>query len=656
MSRKCVWGMLRVLLLAGVMVPGFATGATEQTAAPEETAAVPAGKYGEAPMLAALVAAGELPPVDDRLPANPFVREVEQEIGTYGGTWYRTTRAASPVGGPGIPGYRQLDKLMIIDYWEARVYPVHVEALQMQDNANTWTFDMREGLRWSDGAPFTSADIMFWWNDAVRNEKVTPKLPSYWMVGGEAARVSQVDDYTVRFEFDGPFPLFDRIAAVRGEVMARYPKHYLSQFHEDYADQEELAGKVKEAGFETWFELFTHHANQTWQRVPDPEKPTLHAWAPVSVPSMGPLVFERNPYYGVVDQARNQLPYIDQVVIELVSDIQTMNLRAIAGELDAQRIFGKEIWSDLMELDRAGELQAWGWPGPNHTGLDLAFNLTDDDPGLREVFQDKRFRIAVSHAINREEINRIAYFGFSWPVQSGPKPGEPFYHAELKSAYIEYDRDTANGLLDEMGLTGRDRDGYRLRGDGETLEFVLMNSRGDLISQDVMELLSDYLAAVGVKTIIRWGDSNWDKLETGDWNAFVGAGHHTGSIYTGDQIGGHYVPWARSADTSYPGYWAGEWSRWLASDGTRGEQPPPLIKQLYDLNEQMKSAITEQERKAIAKQIFDIALDNLWVIGIVAHPGEFFVAATKFGNVAPQGERIMYDVRVKADQFFIKQQ
>ena len=80
---------------------------------------------------------------------------------------------------------------MIIDYWEARVYPVHVEALQMQDNANTWTFDMREGLRWSDGAPFTSADIMFWWNDAVRNEKVTPKLPSYWMVGGEAARVSR---------------------------------------------------------------------------------------------------------------------------------------------------------------------------------------------------------------------------------------------------------------------------------------------------------------------------------------------------------------------------------------------------------------------------------------------------------------------------------
>ena len=64
---------------------------------------MPAGKYGEAPMLAALVAAGELPPVDDRLPANPFVREVEQEIGTYGATWYRTTRAASPVGGPESP-------------------------------------------------------------------------------------------------------------------------------------------------------------------------------------------------------------------------------------------------------------------------------------------------------------------------------------------------------------------------------------------------------------------------------------------------------------------------------------------------------------------------------------------------------------------------
>ena len=463
MSRKCVQRMLLVLLLSGVAVSGFATGETEQTAAPQETAAVPAGKYNEAPMLAARVAAGELPPVDDRLPANPFVREVEQEIGTYGGTWYRTTRAASPVGGPGIPGYRQLDKLMIIDYWQARVYPVHVEALEMQNNATTWTFDMREGLRWSDGTPFTSEDIMFWWNDAVRNEKVTPKLPSYWTAGGQVARVSQVDDYTVRFEWDAPFPLFDRIAAVRGEVMARYPKHYLSQFHEDHADTEELAGKVKEAGFETWFELFTHHANQTWRRVPDPEKPTLHAWMPVSVPSMGPLVFERNPYYGSVDKARNQLPYIDQVVIELVSDIQTMNLRAIAGELDGQRIFGKEIWSDLMERDRAGELQAWGWPGPNHTGLDLAFNLTDNDPGLREVFQDKRFRIAVSHAINREEINRIAYFGFSWPVQSGPKPGEPFYHAELKSAYIEHDPDKANGLLDEMGLTGRDRDGYRQR-------------------------------------------------------------------------------------------------------------------------------------------------------------------------------------------------
>jgi peptide/nickel transport system substrate-binding protein len=291
--------------------------------------------YQEAPILAERVAAGDLPPVEERLPTNPLVVETVDEIGTYGGVIRRGF-----LGPADDNNYVRVvyDALVRFDTSGSEVVPHIVESWESSEDFTTWTLQLREGARWSDGEPFTSADILFWYEGVVLNEDLTPAVPA-WLQNsdGSVALVEADGDYAVRFTYDRPNTLFLIELTFRDggdrTIAAFIPRHYLEQFHPDHADEAELASAVRAAGYETWTQLFRQRAIS----VDNADRPTMAAWVPFeSTVADQEFVLRRNPYYIGVDSAGNQLPYVDEVRFRFFSDAQTLNFAAVAGEFDFQ--------------------------------------------------------------------------------------------------------------------------------------------------------------------------------------------------------------------------------------------------------------------------------------------------------------------------------
>ena len=267
------------------------------------------GSFKESPLLAAMVARGELPPVEDRLPREPIV--LGREIGNYGGTAYMGNAWPAALYGA-IPfavfGFRVPEHT-----WGLYPYTSLAKDVQVSDGGRTWTVTLREGHKWSDGMPFTSDDVIFWWEDVYTMEEP----PAFWTwaqqnskVGPEGGSLYKdivaVDDVTIRFEYTQPTAILETVWA--GSAYAMYPRHYYSQFHPRYADADELEAMVKEGGFESWETLFAHQVDSGGQRIVG--RPIHLPWT-LAQGTPGDIVMERNPYYWAVDPAGNQLPYID---------------------------------------------------------------------------------------------------------------------------------------------------------------------------------------------------------------------------------------------------------------------------------------------------------------------------------------------------------
>ena len=417
--------------------------------------------FGEAPMLAAMVAAGELPPVEERLPEEPLVFNVFEGIGTYGGT----LKAAS-IG----TEYTELTPIrgLVGTVQTANRGPGHVidivpyihKGWEMSEDQKTVTMSLRRGLKWSDGAPYTADDVMFSFEDFL----LIDEFPSGWRRNGwgPMSHAEKVDDFTVRLHYTDPFPTLPGWYEFWGGWHPHaYPKHYLSKYHAKY--NENADALAKEEGYDSWVQA-------VWQkrggggdfRVADLDTPSLKPWNHEEITTTY-VLHVRNPYHFAIDPAGNQLPYIDRLRVETVADAETLNLKVISGELSVAAIgLSTPDFPLFKENEESGDYETLMWPRAAGAESFYAFNLTHQDPVQREVFQDVRFRQAMSLAIDREEINKVLFFGLAVPRQAAMDPENSFYKEEWATRYAEYDPDTANRLLDEMGLQ-RGSDGFRLR-------------------------------------------------------------------------------------------------------------------------------------------------------------------------------------------------
>ena len=592
--------------------------------------------YQQAPSLDAAVESGELPPVAERLPAVPRVVEPLESIGQYGGTWHMGTR-----GGTDDAIYTRTVAYHSLVRWNPEwtdIIPDVAESFEVNDDGTVFTFHLREGMKWSDGVPFTADDILFYFNDMLLNPEVYPAPPSWFRAGGEPGVAEKLDDNTVQFTFAAPNGLFiQNLATPQQQHVVQQPKHYLSQFHAAYADADELAGMVAEAGVETWVDLFSQKGafvagrpDTLWVNA---ELPTINPWMLVDAmnPSATQLRLVRNPYFYVVDSEGNQLPYIDEVIYNVGTEVETLVLQALNGEIDMQdRHIGtnanRAVFFDNQE---AGGYHFYDTVPSSSNVMVIALNLTNLDPAKREIYQNLDFRIGLSHAIDRQEIIDVVYVGQGEPYQVAPRPQSPLYHERLATQYLEYDPDLANEYLDRV-LPEKDAEGFRLLPNGERLQIavqVITTLQPEWTG--ALELVRDYWADVGVAM----------EMVVVDRTLFYSrkdANEHDAAIWGGD--GGlevileprWYFPF--SAESLY-----GEaWQYWFNNpNDERAEEPPESVTQQMDLYNQLRETASAEGQNTLMTQILDMAAEQFYVIGIALPANGYGIVKNNMHNVPP---------------------
>jgi len=576
--------------------------------------------FHEAPILSELVKAGKLPPVSERLPVDPQVVIPPEQVGPYGGTWRRfgtdvadiQTYVVHRIPYPNMLRWDPSAKVLL---------PNLVTRWKIEDGARTFTFWLRKGVRWSDGVPFTTEDILFWYQHVLQNKDLTPSIAREYKRGGELMQVEKVDDYTIRFRFKEPNGRFlENMAAMPGYEMIDLAAHYFKQFHPDFVLEETLNAQAKEKKFDFWYQRF-----QSLRDWPNPDCPRLWPWIVTKPPPARPIVLERNPYYWKVDPQGNQLPYIDRVTFEIF-DPETINLKAINGEIGMQgRHIKFENYPLLMENRKQGHYRVLKWADSNGGTNNLALNMNSKDPVKQRLFGDKRFRIALSLAINRQEINEACFFGIGSPRQCAPPPSSPFYSKEYERAYTNYDPAEANRLLDELGLTKRNTEGIRLRPDGQPLT-IKIDCLPMSCSLSALELVADYWTAVGVKT-----DVNVLARQL-FYQRKAALMHDVGVWFGADEQDPlldprWFFPWK---DESIQGI---DYAAWFRSNGKKGTLPPPEIRQCMDLYRQIELTPDPAEQRRLFMQIIELNRQNLWVIGTIGQVPVLYVVNDHFRNV-----------------------
>jgi peptide/nickel transport system substrate-binding protein len=511
------------------------------------------------------------------------------------------------------------------------------------EDYKVFTLYLREGMKWSDGEPLTVDDFLFWWEDIVNNEEVVPDIPKVYQPGDTPMEVRKIDDYTVELRFAQQNPFFDYYmcdTAVRQEPLR--PAHYLKQFHIKY--NEDADALAKENNFDTWWELFNAKGGvgpETGDNnLQNPDIPVLWPWVTTEYrPEL--WTGERNPYFFKIDTEGNQLPYIDKVVCDISSNTDVLMAKVVGGQVDYSAV--ALPFSDIPVLKDAevdGDFTTYLWDTPMGAMPSILFNQTypeEEDPFLRELFKDVRFRRAMSLAINREEANQVAYFGVSYPTQATALPGSKFLKPEYQTAYAEYDPEEANRLLDEIGLAWDANNEFRLRPDGKPLTIVLEDIDVGAIRgySKIRPLLKEYWEDVGVRIVLK-------EQEVSLWVERFFAGLVQLSMWGLDSMDDFNFqilgPWLIPG-TSYGGttWHAHGWQNWVNSDGEEGEEPPAEVKKMRELWLEMNTSTDPDEVARLGQEIFGIQAENVYVIGVVGSIKQPVVLKNNIGNVLADG-------------------
>ncbi len=586
--------------------------------------------FSEAPEFRVMVAAGELPPVEERLPEEPLVVTPVDEVGQYGGTLYMALLGPElwyPVTSS------MYEPMLMLNRTSNKIIPNIAKGWKLSEDNKTFTLYLRKGMKWSDGAPFTADDIVFWWEDIMLNEELNPVKPE------RLVKVNKTDDWTVEYQFnESSLNYVNTLVSAsgtgggQGSVFA--PAHALKEYHIKYNPEADALAQSE--GYDHWWQLFSYK-NVTVGAGNSPRRigiPVLSPWV-IEKRELGGVIFKRNPYYFKVDTAGNQLPYIDDIKATVIEDPEVRLMKVMSGEINysANMLEGELAkYPTLMENREKGHYQVWLEMDPGRTEwASFVFNQNyEEDPALAKLLQNVKFRQALSLGINREQINTILFFGKARATQATTAPTDRWYEERWSKAYAEYDPQEASRMLDEIGLDKRDKDGYRLRSDGETLVLTVYFWDALKFWEEVAELAKTYWKDIGVKVHLKvMPDSVWS---AGEFPVLVGYNWGVNEFSLPLNNGW----WFGGTGTLF---WAPKWLAWWNTRGQEepaGQEPPEKIKKLFAMGDEFRSA-DEERAYEIAKYIFNWQAENLYSIGTIGDMPSPAIAAANMRNIDKAG-------------------
>jgi len=556
-------------------------------------------KYQEAPEWAELVAQGKLAPVDERMPLEPLV--VPRRGGKYGGTLRLATTDKDPSTWTTRNNGNMQGIPMRLNEDLSGVVPNFFKDCVYSDDKKTIRCYLREGAKYSDGSPHTVDDWIFWRDNIQGDPEVIADPFSYYTAGGELLTINKIDDYNMEIVFKEPKPFF--VLQSFAHCLGFWGNHtlpveYAKQFHIKYnpnADEE-----AKAEGWEGWgARMFAIYKVEDSMQVGTP-----HTGA-YNLASVQPdaVRFHRNPYFWAVDQDGNQLPYIDELLEEKIADQEVVNAKLLAGQVDIGAIPFKD-YQTYAEGAEKGNYVILDWTAVRNYSV-YSWNQNYTDEVWRTVFRDKRFRQAMSVALNREEMNQVAFIGLATPSQFTAHPTTPVWKQEYADAWAQYDPDLANQLLDEMGLEWDDKHELRVLPDGRPTEFSTLIWTP--AAHSVWELAVESWLAVGIKV-------NYKDVERSLTHDATLANELAMSTWWGDEIGtvliGARPKWFVAPYTDENAL-APLWGKWYESKGASGEEPPEEVKKLYEAHDMWQST---GDWKYMDIQCADNA-ENLWTVG-----------------------------------------
>ncbi|MCD0163125.1 ABC transporter substrate-binding protein [Deinococcus sp. 6YEL10] len=501
----------------------------------------------------------------------------------------------------GLISQQLFDGLLEFNYATYKLEPALAESYAVSDGGRTYTFKLRQGVKWSDGQTFDADDVVFTFKNMIMNPEARAGDAASFKLDGKPVEISRVNQYTVRFELPRPSPAF--LLQMRSFIM---PKHKLLKYS--------VEGGAKASDI-----------NGAWPtNVAESEVVGTGPFRLATYTAGQKVTLTRNPNYWKVDGKGTKLPYLDRLEFLVIRDPQAQVAQFLAGNLDQLNISGAQF-PDLKQKEVAGapfrvtrSTALFGSPPF------VAYNFDAKDPALAKLFSDVRFRRAMQGVLNRERIIDTVYNGLASLPGHGVAPVNKDWYANTKPQLGSFNVAAAGQALDALGLKSKNSAGIRLLPNGRPLEFDLTYGTDSSTYPAMATIIQSDFAKVGVKVNLR-GILSSKLLSTGqsgDWEMIL---HAFGDQPDPElrkpiwQPGGALYYWHRSLQPARDG------------DKPNVAKMTGWEKEIYTIFEDAATTTSASARKALYTRWQLLFAQNLPVTPI-AKPENIGAVSNKYGN------------------------
>ena len=393
----------------------------------------------------------------------------------------------------------------------------------------------------------------------------------------------------------------------------------------------------------------------------DLDLPTLDPWI-IAEDGLDSELWSRNPYYWKVDTAGNQLPYIDEVLVTFLSNTaEQLPVKVMAGELDLAVGLSLADSPVIKKSEEAGNFKLSQYDVmTSSTAAGYAFNYTHTDPGLNAIFNDVRFRQALSVAINRQDISDTLCFGQAKPVLIAAPEVWTGFESWMKTDFAQHDVALANKLLDEMGLKWDSNKNWRLRSDnGEIVAFEgSWPAEWSSYFENMMDLISGYWEEVGIKMTPKFvaEELGFERAMANDIDSSFWPGGGSSELIARQRYPMKLMPpfhWIHCCSAT-----TAPWGVWYHSAGKDGEKPTnPDIVRLSELADAMQTTqYGTAEYEAVTNEMLSISAKQLFHVATVTPEPALVAIGNNVGNMLSTGVQVLGGIldNYDTDTFYLK--